>query len=63
MDQMMVDITDNPHVQLEDIVTLVGKDCDQRISVEEMADLAGSFNYEFVCNISSRVKRIWRKKS
>ncbi len=63
MDQMMVDITDNPHVQLEDVVTLVGRDCDQRISVEEMADLAGSFNYEFVCNISSRVKRIWRKKS
>ena len=63
MDQMMVDITDIPNVQIEDLVTLIGQDCDQRISVEEMADLAGSFNYEFVCNISKRVKRIWRKRA
>ena len=26
-----------------------------------MADLAGSFNYEFVCDISKRVPRVYKK--
>ena len=59
MDQMMVDITEIPDVEIEDIVTLIGTDGDQRISVENMADLSGSFNYEFVCDISKRVPRIY----
>ena len=62
MDQMMVDITDIPQVEIEDLVTLIGADGQERISVEDMADLAGSFNYEFVCNISKRVKRVWINK-
>lgn len=59
MDQMMVDITDIPDVALEDVVTLVGNDGNERISVEEIADLSGSFNYEFTCDISKRVPRIY----
>lgn len=59
MDQTMVDITDIPDVEIEDVVTLVGQDGSERISVEDMADLAGSFNYEFVCDVSKRVKRIY----
>ena len=61
MDQMMVDITDIPDVEMEDRVTLIGTDQDEKITVEEIAGLAGSFNYEFVCNISERVQRIWLK--
>ncbi|MBR0410733.1 MAG: alanine racemase [Eubacterium sp.] len=57
MDQMMVDITGIPDVEMEDIVTLAGTDGDERISVEEISGLAGSFNYEFVCDISKRVPR------
>ncbi len=61
MDQFMVDVTDIPDVQREDVVTLIGVDGKERISVEEMANLAGSFNYEFVCNLSKRVPRFyWR---
>ena len=59
MDQMMVDISDIEGVRLEDVVTLVGRDGEERISVEEIADLAGSFNYEFTCDISKRVPRIY----
>ena len=62
MDQMMVDITDIPDVKIEDKVTLIGTDGSERISVEDMADLSGSFNYEFVCDISKRVKRIFLAK-
>ena len=62
MDQMMVDITDIPDVKIEDKVTLIGTDGSERISVEELAELSGSFNYEFVCDISKRVKRVFLKK-
>ena len=62
MDQMMVDITDIPDVEIEDIVTLIGTDGTERISVEELADLAGSFNYEFVCDIGQRVPRVYLKE-
>lgn len=59
MDQMMVDVSHIENVTIEDEVTLVGREGDAVISVEELADMAGSFNYEFICNISSRVKRIY----
>ncbi len=57
MDQFMVDVTEIEEVAEGDIVTLIGKDKEEMISVEELAEAAGSFNYEFVCNISKRVPR------
>lgn len=59
MDQMMVDVSHIPDVQVEDIVTLVGKDGEQAISIEELGELSGSFNYEMVCSVSERVPRIY----
>ena len=40
MDQMMVDVTDIPDVQVEDVVTLVGTDGDETITIEEIANPA-----------------------
>ncbi len=59
MDQFMVDVTDIPDVSVMDEVTLVGVDGENRISVEEVANGAGSFNYEFVCGVSKRVPRVY----
>jgi len=59
MDQLMVDVTDIPDVKVGDQVTLVGKDGDAQITVEQIAEAAGSFNYEFVCGISRRVPRYY----
>lgn len=59
MDQMMVDVTDIPDVCLEDRVTLVGTDGDETITVEQIAAMAGSFNYEFICSIGRRVPRVY----
>ncbi len=59
MDQMMVDVTDIPGVQVEDTVTLVGTDGEHSISIEELGELSGRFNYEMVCCVSSRVPRIY----
>ncbi|MDO4842149.1 MAG: alanine racemase [Phoenicibacter congonensis] len=60
MDQLMVDVT-GKNVKQGDRVTLVGKNGNNRISVEEVADTAGSFNYEFCCNINMRVPRVYIK--
>ncbi len=59
MDQFMVDLTDIPGAKKLDEVTLIGTDGDESISVEEAAGLAGTFNYEFVCDISKRVPRVF----
>jgi len=61
MDQMMVDVTDIPDVQLNDRVVLVGRSGNEEITVETIAAAAGSFNYEFICGISRRVPRIYSR--
>ena len=57
MDQMMVDVTDIPEAAVGDTVTLIGTDGDETITMEQIAEAAGSFNYEFACGISRRVCR------
>jgi alanine racemase len=59
MDQLMVDVTHIPQVQVNDPVTLVGTDGEETITMEQVAEAAGSFNYEFVCGISRRVPRYY----
>ena len=60
MDQMMVDVTDIPDVQVEDVVTLGGTDGDETITIEEIANPAARFDYEMLCDISSRVTRVYK---
>ena len=55
----MVDVTHIDGVKLEDTVTLFGRDGDSEIPVEQPAEQAASFNYEFVCGLSPRVTRIY----
>ena len=61
MDQFMVDVTDIPDVCKGDEVTLIGRDGDEFISMDEMGELSGRFSYEFACDISTRVPRIYIK--
>ena len=60
MDQLMVDVTQIPNVQINDRVVLVGQDGEETITMEQIAQEADSFNYEFVCGISRRVPRFYR---
>ncbi len=55
MDQLMVDGTDIDDVKFGDRVTLIGRDGDEVLAVEELSGLAERFNYEFVCNLGKRV--------
>lgn len=59
MDQTMIDVSHIEHVQVGDEVVLVGCQGDNRISVEELADVTMSFNYEFVCDVNRRVPRVF----
>ena len=61
MDQFMVDVTDIPETKFMDRAVLVGEDGDDRITVEELAELSGRFNYEFVCCLGKRIPRVYER--
>ena len=61
MDQFMVDVTAIPEAREGMEVTLIGKDGEEEITMEEFGDLCGRFSYEFACEISKRVPRVFVK--
>lgn len=61
MDQFMVDISEIPGVMEGDKVTLLGVDGTERITAEELGELSGRFNYEFVCDLGKRIPRVYRQ--
>lgn len=58
MDQFCVDVTDIPNVKRGDEVLLWGKD----LPVEALAEMIDTINYEMVCGVSNRVKRIKKEQ-
>lgn len=61
MDQFMVDVTEIDDVEVGTKVTLVGTDGDAVLTMEEVSNMAHSFNYELPCRISDRVTRAYYK--
>lgn len=59
MDQIMVDIGDTCDVKIGDEAVLFGRQGAEEISVTDLADLAGTINYELVCAVSARVPRVY----
>ena len=59
MDQFMVDVTGIEHVSVGDEVTLIGTDGDLSITLEELGELSGRFNYEFACLLGRRIPRVF----
>jgi alanine racemase len=53
-----VDVTDIPGVRDGDVATLIGTDGDERISAEELAENAGTINYEILARLSPLLPRI-----
>lgn len=61
MDQLMVDVTDiKGEICVGDTVTLIGRDGDEEITMEELGDLSGRFNYELACDLGKRIPRIYK---
>lgn len=61
MDQMMADITEIEEAGFMDEVVLVGESGDERIAVEDLSNLSGRFNYEFLCDLDKRIPREYIK--
>ncbi len=59
MDQLMIDVTDiKDDIKVGDIVTLIGSDKDESITMEELGGLSGRFNYELACDLGKRIARV-----
>ena len=59
MDQIMVDVTEIPDVNLDDKVILIGASGQEKITAEDMAAATGTINYEIVCGLSRRIPRAY----
>ena len=57
MDQFMVDVTDIKDVQINDEVVLIGKQGNKEITVDFIASILDTINYEVFCTLSKRVPR------
>ncbi len=55
MDMVMADVTDIPEVSLDDEVVLLGRQGDERITPDELAELAETIPYEIMLGFSDRV--------
>lgn len=62
MDQLMIDVSGVPEVEIGDVVTLLGQDGDHEIPVEAWADQLGTISYEIVCGFKSRLPRVSIKR-
>ena len=59
MDQLMVDVTNVPQSKPGDVVTIFGNSDSSFQSIDEIAKLMGTINYEVVCLIGKRVPRMY----
>jgi alanine racemase len=61
MDQIVVDIDDISGVRLDDDVVILGRQGQEFIRAEEVAELAGTINYEVTTSLLPRVARVFIK--
>jgi alanine racemase len=61
MDQCVVDVGHIPKVGMGDEVIIIGKQGEEQITVEEVASLADTINYEILCGLSPRVPKVYFK--
>lgn len=64
MDQFMVAISQTsarqmPEAELGDVMTVIGVDGDERITMDEQARLRGTINYEVACGFGMRLEKVY----
>jgi len=60
MDYTTVDVGRVRDASVGDVVTIIGRDGDEEIRVEDMATAARTIPYEITCRLSRRVVRVYR---
>ena len=58
MDQLMLDVTDHPALEIGDVVTLLGQDDQQVIRPQDWAELSDSIPWEVLCSFKHRLPRL-----
>ena len=59
MDQCMVDVSAVPDVKLGDEIVLMGKQGDNEISADDLANINGTINYEITCCFDLRIPKVY----
>ena len=59
MDMTVVNISDVDGVEPGDVATLIGEVGSERITVDEVAEQAGTISYEVLTGFTARLPRIW----
>ncbi|MCH5256494.1 MAG: alanine racemase [Lachnospiraceae bacterium] len=62
MDQFMVSVNNIPEAKEGDEVTLIGQEGKEQLTMEELGDMSGRFNYELACMLSKRIPRVYVKQ-
>lgn len=70
MDQFMIEVVSNPSalkpthpITHGDVITVVGRDGDDEITLDDMAKRLGTINYELACRFGLRMDRIYTRSS
>ena len=61
MDQLLLDVTGIPDLSDGMQITIVGEEDGKRITMEEIAAMTDTVNYEIMCVIGKRVPRVYRR--
>ena len=59
MDYITVSLEDVPDADVGDTVTLLGRDGEAEIQVQDWANLKGTHAYDIICSIGTRVQRVY----
>ena len=57
----MGDVTDIPEVTEGDVAVLIGKDGEEEITAEKIAEWAETISYEILTGLGRRIPRLYRK--
>lgn len=58
MDQLMLDVSSLPDVQVGEVVTLLGQDGTEAITADDWATLLGTISWEILCGFKHRLPRV-----
>lgn len=58
MDQLMLDVSDIPDLEIGETVTLLGKQGEHQISAEDWANTLGTISWEILCGFKHRLPRV-----
>jgi alanine racemase len=59
MDLMVIDVSHVPDAIVDDEVVLMGRQGQEEISATDLAERAGTINWEIVTRVGSRVRRVY----